>query len=60
MISSPSRIIERIWAVISSGLSSTVTALDLLLPRLMADDPISREELALLGEGGLSPAPPAR
>jgi molybdopterin biosynthesis enzyme len=30
-----------------------VTALDIFLPRLMADDPISREELALLGEGGL-------
>jgi len=30
------------------------TALDILLPRLMADDPIRREELALLGEGGLS------
>jgi len=30
------------------------TALDILLPRLMADDPISREDLALLGEGGLS------
>jgi molybdopterin biosynthesis enzyme len=30
-----------------------VTALDALLPRLMADDPILREELALLGEGGL-------
>jgi hypothetical protein len=30
-----------------------LTALDALLPRLMADDPILREELALLGEGGL-------
>jgi len=29
------------------------TALDLLLPRLMADDMICCEELALLGEGGL-------
>ena len=29
------------------------TALDILLPRLMADDPVSREDLALLGEGGL-------
>lgn len=29
------------------------TALDILLPRLMADDPVSREEIALLGEGGL-------
>jgi hypothetical protein len=29
------------------------TALDVLLPRLMADDLISREELASLGEGGL-------
>ena len=29
------------------------TALDILLPRLMADDPISREDLAHLGEGGL-------
>jgi hypothetical protein len=29
------------------------TALDVLLPRLMADDLISREELAMLGEGGL-------
>lgn len=31
-----------------------ITALDILLPRLMADDPVSREELARLGEGGLS------
>jgi hypothetical protein len=31
----------------------SITALDILLPRLMADDPISREELVLLGEGGL-------
>jgi len=30
------------------------TALDILLPRLMADDPVSREEIAQLGEGGLS------
>jgi hypothetical protein len=30
-----------------------LTALDTLLPRLMADDLISRKELALLGEGGL-------
>jgi hypothetical protein len=29
------------------------TALDFLLPRIMADDIISREDLALLGEGGL-------
>jgi len=29
------------------------TALDILLPRLMADDAISREDLALMGEGGL-------
>ncbi|MDR1587371.1 MAG: molybdopterin-binding protein [Treponema sp.] len=29
------------------------TALDMFLPRLMASDPISREEIALLGEGGL-------
>jgi len=29
------------------------TALDILLPRLMADDPVSREDLAMLGEGGL-------
>jgi len=29
------------------------TALDVLLPRFMADDPVSREDLALLGEGGL-------
>ena len=29
------------------------TALDVLLPRLMADDMITREELALLGEGGI-------
>ena len=29
------------------------TALDILLPRLMADDPVSREDLARLGEGGL-------
>jgi len=30
------------------------TALDVLLPRLMADDPISREDVILLAEGGLS------
>ena len=30
-----------------------VTALDILLPRLAADDPVSREDLAALGEGGL-------
>ena len=29
------------------------TVFDLILPRLMADDPICREEIALLGEGGL-------
>jgi molybdopterin biosynthesis enzyme len=29
------------------------TIFDLVLPRLMADDPVSREELAALGEGGL-------
>ena len=29
------------------------TALDILLPRLMADDIILREELAMLGEGGI-------
>jgi len=29
------------------------TSLDLLLPRLMADDPISRRDLAVMGEGGL-------
>jgi hypothetical protein len=34
-------------------LHNGITALDILLPRLMADDPISREDLALLGEGGL-------
>jgi hypothetical protein len=32
-----------------------ITALDFLLPRIMAEDPISREDLALLGEGGLGP-----
>ena len=31
------------------------TALDILLPRLLADDPVSREELASLGIGGLGP-----
>jgi molybdenum cofactor synthesis domain-containing protein len=30
-----------------------ITSLDFILPRIMADDIISREELALLGEGGL-------
>ena len=30
-----------------------ITALDILLPRLIAGDPISRRDLALLGEGGL-------
>jgi molybdopterin biosynthesis enzyme len=34
-------------------LHDKITAFDLLLPRLMADDMISRKELALLGEGGL-------
>jgi molybdopterin biosynthesis enzyme len=34
-------------------LHDRISALDFLLPRLIADDPISREELALLGEGGL-------
>ena len=29
------------------------TIFDLVLPRIMADDPITSEELALLGEGGL-------
>jgi molybdenum cofactor synthesis domain-containing protein len=29
------------------------TALDVLLPRFLADDPISSEDLAVLGEGGL-------
>lgn len=29
------------------------TIFDLILPRLMADDPVSEEELASLGEGGL-------
>jgi hypothetical protein len=30
-----------------------ITALDFLLPRIMANDIISREDLARLGEGGL-------
>jgi hypothetical protein len=34
-------------------LHDKVSAFDILLPRLMADDPISREDLVLLGEGGL-------
>jgi molybdenum cofactor synthesis domain-containing protein len=29
------------------------TVFDLVLPRLMADDPVTKEELALLGKGGL-------
>ena len=29
------------------------TVFDLILPRVMADDPIRREEIASLGEGGL-------
>ena len=29
------------------------TVFDLVLPRLMADDPVTREELDGLGEGGL-------
>ena len=29
------------------------TIFDLVLPRLMADDPVTAEELAGLGEGGL-------
>ena len=29
------------------------TVFDLVLPRLMADDPVTFEELAALGEGGL-------
>jgi hypothetical protein len=36
-------------------LYSKITAFDILLPRLMAEDPVSREDLALLGEGGLGP-----
>jgi molybdopterin biosynthesis enzyme len=36
-------------------LHEPVTALDFLLPRIMAEDPVSREELALLGDGGLGP-----
>jgi molybdopterin biosynthesis enzyme len=34
-------------------LHDRISAIDILLPRLAADDPISREELARLGEGGL-------
>jgi hypothetical protein len=34
-------------------LHDKITALDFLLPRIMADDIISGEDLALLGEGGL-------
>jgi hypothetical protein len=34
-------------------LHEKITALDFVLPRIMADDIISREDLALLGEGGL-------
>ena len=33
-----------------------LTVLDILLPRLMADDPVSWEDLALMGEGGLAAA----
>jgi hypothetical protein len=29
------------------------TIFDLVLPRLLADDPVSREEIDVLGEGGL-------
>ncbi len=29
------------------------TIFDLVLPRLLADDPVKAEELARLGEGGL-------
>jgi hypothetical protein len=29
------------------------TVFDLVLPRIMADDPITADELAALGEGGL-------
>jgi molybdopterin biosynthesis enzyme len=32
---------------------SAATIFDILLPRVMADDEITREELAALGEGGL-------
>jgi molybdopterin biosynthesis enzyme len=35
-------------------LHDKTSAIDILLPRLAADDPISREELARLGEGGLT------
>jgi hypothetical protein len=29
------------------------TIFDLVLPRLLADDPVNREEIDVLGEGGL-------
>lgn len=29
------------------------TIFDLVLPRVLADDPVTKEELATLGEGGL-------
>jgi molybdopterin biosynthesis enzyme len=35
-------------------LHDRTSAVDILLPRIAADDPVSREELARLGEGGLS------
>ncbi|MDR0623038.1 MAG: molybdopterin-binding protein [Treponema sp.] len=35
-------------------LHDSISAVDILLPRIAADDPISREDLARLGEGGLS------
>lgn len=35
-------------------LHDRTSAVDLLLPRIAADDPVGREELARLGEGGLS------
>ena len=34
-------------------MNAKITIFDLILPRLMADDPVTQEELSLLGEGGL-------
>jgi molybdopterin biosynthesis enzyme len=37
----------------ASVVHDQTTALDVFLPRILADDPISREEIARMGHGGL-------
>ncbi len=42
-----------LWELPGCVMYAKRTVFDLVLPRLMADDPIEKEELAALGEGGL-------